>query len=89
MKVKMRAAMAHPRYGVAKPGQVIELPEAAARSMIAGGFAEPVVDQRKPETTAIAGPPDRAMQMRPDPRDRKTPAPPAKHEDKAEAAAKK
>jgi len=77
MKIKMRTAMVHPQYGVAQSGQVIDLPEAAAREMVAGGYAELIIDRRRPESAAMAGAPERAMQMRPDPRDRK-PLPAAK-----------
>jgi hypothetical protein len=81
MKIKMRTAMAHPTYGVAQSGQVVELPEAVARDMVAGGYAELIIDRRK-ETAAMAGAPERGMQMRPDPRDRK-PLPAAAKEPEA------
>jgi len=57
MKIKMNTFMAHPKHGVAKPGEVIDLPEAVARELLAGGNADPVEQKIKPAATAVAAEP--------------------------------
>jgi hypothetical protein len=71
MKIKMNTAMAHPRLGVAHPGQILDLPEADARPLLESGHADPADGKRKPaaslvedggETASMEGAPENAMQ---------------------------
>jgi hypothetical protein len=67
MKVRMNTAMAHPKYGVAHPGDVIELPDAIAKELIAGRYAEvawPAPPAAVRETAMTAGPAEKAVQER-------------------------
>jgi hypothetical protein len=69
MKVRMHTAMAHPKIGVARVGQVIEVPDAYAKELIASKFAEAVtVKSATPaarETAMSAGPAEKAVQAKP------------------------
>jgi hypothetical protein len=83
MRIKMNTTMAHPKHGVAHAGQIIDLPEAAARPMLEGGHADPVDQKVKPaaepvverpaigdggETASLEGAPETGMQAKARPR---------------------
>ncbi len=61
MRIKMNTTMAHPKHGVAHAGQIIDLPEAAARPMLEGGHADPVDQKVKPAAVSVAEPPIRPI----------------------------
>lgn len=42
MKVKLNTIFAHPKYGCAEPGQVLDLPDAEANALVEAGAAEAV-----------------------------------------------
>lgn len=65
MKVKLKTIYAHPIHGAANPGQMINLPDAEAKGLIAGGYAEVVKDDPKVETADRPGAPEKAVAKAP------------------------
>lgn len=48
MRVKMNTIMAHPLYGCAHPGDVIDLPDELAKALLEGGNADPTQASHRP-----------------------------------------
>ncbi len=61
MRIKMNTFMAHPKHGVARAGQVIDLPDADAKPMLEGGHADPVDQKIKPAAVPVSAPPIRPI----------------------------
>ena len=67
MKVVINTIMAHPRFGTAEPGTVLDLSEADAQALIECGAAERVEQLKKTssysyETAKLDDPAETAMQ---------------------------
>lgn len=53
MRIKMNTIMAHPKHGVAQPGEIIDLPEADAAPLLKGGHANPVTQKTSPAAVPV------------------------------------
>ena len=53
MRIKLNTIMAHPSFGTAEPGAVLELPDADAKPLLEAGVADPIT-RRNPAGPAAS-----------------------------------
>lgn len=91
MKIKMKTLAAGPD-GVWPPGSTRDVPEAEAKALIKGRYAEPVEELEAPEPPGDDDPPEEGGGAKSKPRENKNPhpdPPPAKGRGNAKGKGKK